>query len=41
MTRRKYPVGVKVSDEQMAELELHGHKVLPKWNYTIRPSKTH
>ncbi len=25
----------------MAELELHGHKVLPKWNYTIRPSKTH
>ena len=41
MTRRKYPVGVKISDDQMADLELHGHKVLPKWNYTIRPSKTH
>ncbi len=41
MTRRHYPVGVKISDEQMATLQLQSHAVLPKWNYTLRPSKPH
>ena len=41
MTRRNYPVGVRISDEQMTALKLQGHGVLPKWNYTLRPSEPH
>ena len=32
-----YVTGVKVSDEQMAQLELISHRVHGEWNYTIRP----
>jgi hypothetical protein len=34
---RTYPAGVKVSDKQMAELNLHRHKFHGEWNYTLRP----
>jgi DDE family transposase len=32
-----YPKGVKVSDEQMAELPLVKHEFHGEWNYTLRP----
>jgi hypothetical protein len=32
-----YPTKVKVSEAEMAGLNLHRHKVCPQWNYTIRP----
>ena len=38
MTRRNYPTGVRITDDQMAALELERHDVLPKWNYTLVPT---
>ncbi len=32
-----YPTKVKVSDEQMANLDLLNHTFLPQWNYTLFP----
>jgi hypothetical protein len=34
---RVYPTGVKVADEELAQLNLVHHVVCPQWNYTIRP----
>ena len=28
-----------LSDEQKASVQLSPHRVLPKWNYTVRPQK--
>jgi hypothetical protein len=33
----KYETGLKVSDEQLDEIQLRRHKVHPTWNYTISP----
>jgi hypothetical protein len=33
-----YPTRVKVTAEQKAQIHLVRHRVLPKWNYTIKPS---
>jgi len=38
LTRRKYKTKIKISDEQMAGLNLSKHATLPRWNYTIRPT---
>lgn len=35
---KHYATGIKVSDEQMAALNLHQHDTLPQWNYTIKPN---
>ena len=32
-----YPTGVNVYKEQLSELSIQPKRVLPKWNYTIRP----
>ena len=40
MTRRNYPTGVKITDEQMKELEVCWHDILPKWNYTLLPARS-
>ena len=32
-----YETGIKVSDEQLDEIQLRRHKVHPAWNYTISP----
>ncbi|MGO9275401.1 MAG: ISAzo13-like element transposase-related protein [Terriglobia bacterium] len=32
-----YPTGVKVSQQQLAELYIRPKRILPKWNYTILP----
>jgi hypothetical protein len=34
---KKYPTGVKITPQQMRELSLYKHSVLPKWNYTLLP----
>ncbi len=33
-----YPIGVSVSKEEMARINLRFHTVLPQWNYTIMPN---
>jgi hypothetical protein len=35
---RTYPKGIKVSDEEMATLNIKGDTFHPEWNYTISPS---
>lgn len=37
LDRRHYATQLKVSAEQKASLNLMRHRVLPKWNYTIKP----
>jgi hypothetical protein len=35
-----YPAGVRVSDEEMAQLNLERHSFHGEWNYTIHPSRS-
>jgi hypothetical protein len=37
LVQKQYPKGVKISDDQMQQLVLEKHEILPKWNYTLRP----
>lgn len=39
LDKRKYPLKVKVSDEDMASLNIKPHKFHGEWNYTIEPRK--
>ena len=39
LDERKYPKGVKVSDAQMAALNLSPHTFHGEWNYTISPAR--
>jgi hypothetical protein len=32
-----YPKGIRVSDQELAAVQLTGHSFHPEWNYTIRP----
>src|SRR5215831_12209610 len=34
-----YETGIKVSDEQLEEIQIRRHKVHPAWNYTISPRR--
>ncbi len=36
--RKFYPKKLPVTDDQKASVDLSPHRVLPKWNYTIRPT---
>jgi hypothetical protein len=36
-TDREYARGVKVTDAQMAQLNIERHDLCPQWNYTIKP----
>lgn len=36
---RTYQKGVKVSDTEMASLNITGDDFHPEWNYTIRPRR--
>lgn len=38
LDRRRYPKGIKISDQQMHELGITKHETLPKWNYILQPS---
>ncbi len=37
LDEREYELGVKISDEEMARLNLTRHRTHPDWNYTIAP----
>jgi hypothetical protein len=37
LTTKDYPTKIKVSDEQMRDLDLLKHPILPEWNYTLLP----
>jgi hypothetical protein len=37
----EYEIGIKVSDEQLDEIQLRRRKVHPTWNYTISPRRRH
>ncbi len=36
---RSYPKGIKVSDEEMASLNITGNSFHPEWNYTVAPRR--
>jgi hypothetical protein len=37
LVTKYYPNGIKVTDQEMDQLNLKKHAVLPQWNYTLRP----
>jgi len=39
LDKKRYPKKTPVTDEQKASVQLSPHRVLPKWNYTVRPQK--
>jgi len=39
LDRRKYPVGRKISDEELATVNLTPHEFHGEWNYSIRPKR--
>jgi hypothetical protein len=38
---RFYEAGVKITDEEMEQINLRAHRTNPEWNYTISPSRAH
>jgi len=38
LDEREYNKGVKISDEDMAKLQIEYHSLHPKWNYSILPN---
>ena len=39
LDRGKYPVGVVVTDQQIARIKLAPHSLQGDWNYMIRPTR--
>jgi Rhodopirellula transposase DDE domain len=39
--QRQYAKGLKVSDAEMAALDIEHHTTCPRWNYTIKPRNAH
>jgi hypothetical protein len=39
LDHRNYPVGRKISDEELATVNLIPHEVHGEWNYCIRPTQ--
>ena len=39
LVRKNYKRGVKVPDDQMAQIKLTRHATFPDWNYTIKPAE--
>jgi hypothetical protein len=37
LNKRRYETGVKISKEQMKELNIKPHKQNPEWNYSLLP----
>ena len=37
LNEKQYEKGIKISDEQINQINLEKHDVLPQWNYTIAP----
>ncbi len=40
LNEKQYEKGIKISDQQMKEINIRNHEILPQWNYEIMP-KTH
>jgi len=38
LNEKNYEKGIKISDEQMAGINISKHETLPQWNYTIAPN---
>ena len=38
LSKKNYPKGIKISDEQMQQINLNRHTSRPQWNYSISPS---
>jgi hypothetical protein len=38
LSRKDYPTGLRISDDQMKQVNLHRHTSKPLWNYSILPS---
>lgn len=36
---KRYPTGIKLTPEQISEISLYRHAVLPAWNYTLLPNQ--
>jgi hypothetical protein len=41
LDRRKYPIGCKITDEEMKDVNLKRNRFHGEWNYTIHPRVTH
>ncbi len=39
LNEKRYATKIKVSDEQMQKVQLFRHRVLPQWNYTLKPPR--
>lgn len=39
LDKKKYEKGVKITDEEMENLNIEYDAVNPQWNYTIKPRK--
>lgn len=37
LNEKKYEKGIKISDDQMKEINIENNELLPQWNYTISP----
>jgi hypothetical protein len=37
LVTKHYPTGQKISDQQMGQIRLQRHPILPEWNYTLHP----
>ena len=35
-----YPTGIKITDQQMADLPITRHDFHGEWNYTLKPTQT-
>jgi len=40
LDRKRYETGLKVTPEERASINLNPHRILPDWNYTIKPRST-
>ena len=37
LNARQYETGIRITDEQMAALNIPANQHIPKWNYTLSP----
>ena len=39
LNSKEYPTGIKVTDEQLQQVNLRKARLLPRWNYAVRPHR--
>jgi len=39
LLKKKYEIGLKISEPQTAKIMIRPHTIFPEWNYTLRPAK--